>query len=256
MGSLNINGLLSHIDHLRIFMNNQPFDILAINETKLNSIVTDEQIRLTGYNVIRNDRDEFGGGVCIFVRSSINYKIIKDFADENLELIALEIKKPNSRPFLVATWYRPPKSPVCIFDSFEQFIQKIDKTYEDIYILGDMNCDFMRDPSESHTKCLIDVLDIYQFSQTITKPTRVTKTSKTLIDLFITNNTKSVSQSGVYPLSISDHYLINGVRKIGIPRKQPRFIQTRSLKHFRNLNKLWVINSKRNLEERRRMRSL
>ena len=103
------------------------------------------------------------GGICNFVRSSTNYKITKDFADKNLELIALEIKKPNSRSFLVATWYRPPKSPVCIFDSFEQFIPKADKTYEDIYIFGDMNCDFMRDPLESHTKCLTDVLDVYQF---------------------------------------------------------------------------------------------
>ena len=56
--------------------------------------------------------------------------------------------------------------------------------------------------------------------------------SKTLNDLFITNNTKSASQSGVYPLAISNHNLMKGIRKIGIPRKQPRFIKTRSLQHF------------------------
>ena len=37
MGSLNINSLCKHIDELRALMVGEPLDILAINETKLES---------------------------------------------------------------------------------------------------------------------------------------------------------------------------------------------------------------------------
>ena len=57
------------------------------------------------------------------------------------------------------------------------------------------------------------------------------KTS-TLIDLFTTNNKESFVYSGVYSLTISDHNLIFAVRKIGVPRQSPRFVETRNFKKF------------------------
>ena len=98
--------------------------------------------------------------------------------------------------------------------------------------MGDINCNLLAASPEYHTKQLNDLLDIYQLTQIINEPTRVTEKSHTLIDLFITNDKENIVSSGVYPLSISDHYLIYAVRKIGIPRSNPRFIQTRSFKHF------------------------
>ena len=66
----------------------------------------------------------------------------------------------------------------------------------------------------------------------ISEPIRVTSNTSTLIDLFITNNTKSIVHSGVYSLSISDHNLIFAIRKIDIPRRSPRYVETRSFKKF------------------------
>ena len=40
----------------------------------------------------------------------------------NLENLPIEIRKPNSKPFLVATWYRSPSSPTDLFSSYESFI--------------------------------------------------------------------------------------------------------------------------------------
>jgi len=48
-------------------------------------------------------------------------------------------------------------------------------------------------------------------NQVLTEPTRVTPISKTLIDVVITNSKESLSHIGVYPLSISDHYLIYAI---------------------------------------------
>ena len=69
-------------------------------------------------------------------------------------------------------------------------------------------------------------------NQVLAEPARVTPISKTLIDVVITNSKERLSHTGAYPLSISDHYLIYAIRKIGIPRGRPRFVEARNFKHF------------------------
>ena len=113
MASLNINSLLAHIDQLRVlnFIDNSNIDILAINETKLDFSIDDDQVHLAGYDIVRKDRIQngrSGGGVCIYLRSNLNFRIREDLLNDNLECLVIEITNPRSRPFLVGTWYRPP----------------------------------------------------------------------------------------------------------------------------------------------------
>ena len=129
MASLNINSLLAHIDDLRVFIDNSNIDILAINETKLDFSIDDYQVYLTGFDIIRKDRlhnGRSGGGVCIYLRSSLNFRIREDLLNDNLECIVVEISNTRSKPFLVGTWYRPPNSPSDLFSYFETLLDKID----------------------------------------------------------------------------------------------------------------------------------
>jgi len=48
----------------------------------------------------------------------------------------------------------------------------------------------------------------------------------------IQKNTESIVRSRVFPLAISNHNLIFVVRKIGIPRRSPRYVETRNFKKF------------------------
>ena len=63
--------------------------------------------------------------MCVYVRNSINFERKLDLECDELELITIEIKKPNSNPFLVTTWYRPPKSPIQLFNKFEEIVDFI-----------------------------------------------------------------------------------------------------------------------------------
>ena len=74
-------------------MEKQPFDILAVNETRLDETIPDSSIQIPGYFVVRNDRNRNGGGVCAYVRSSINIRRRTDLESSSLELLALEVKK-------------------------------------------------------------------------------------------------------------------------------------------------------------------
>ena len=72
--------------------------------------------------------------------------------------------------------------------------------------------------------------------QIVNEPTRVTQTTMSLIDYCVTNRPESIVFSGVYPTSISDHDLVFAVRKVGISRGNPKFIETRSFKNFEEDN--------------------
>ena len=126
MGSLNINSLVKHIDELRVAMINQPLDILPINDSKLDDNDSDNMLSLHGYTLVRRDRNKKGGGVCVYLHDSLSFKRLHEFEEQNLELIALEIQKPNSKPFLFTAWYRPPKLDSECFKYFELFLEKVD----------------------------------------------------------------------------------------------------------------------------------
>lgn len=50
MASLNINGLRSHLDDLKVVMNDLEVDILALNETKLDSSIGQQITDIAGYS--------------------------------------------------------------------------------------------------------------------------------------------------------------------------------------------------------------
>ena len=54
-------------------MHSQQFDT-SINETWLDSTVADHEVDIDGYELIRKNRNRNGGGVAIYIRSSINFK--------------------------------------------------------------------------------------------------------------------------------------------------------------------------------------
>ena len=56
LASLNINKLITHIDELRILLAHNEIDILSINETKLNETISDNEVNISGYDIIRRDR--------------------------------------------------------------------------------------------------------------------------------------------------------------------------------------------------------
>ena len=100
--------------------------------------VSDGLVNNCGYDIIRKDRSRRGGGVC-----SINYKTRNDLVPDGLEAVCLEICKPNSLTFIVASVYRPPDASSAFFYAFEKMIGLIDDENKELRILGDLNCDML-----------------------------------------------------------------------------------------------------------------
>ena len=190
---------------------------------------------------IQNGRS--GGGVCIYLRSNLNFRIREDLLNDNLECLVIEITNPRSRPFLVGTWYRPPSSPPDLFSHFEVLMDKIDAENSEFHLLGDINCNMLSGSPDSNTSELLNILDIYDFHQLITEPTRITLTSQTLIDLCITNFPDKITASGTFSLGISDHSLVYLVRKSSYPKWQiNKPVIRRDFKQFKEANFLYDLN--------------
>ena len=224
MAFLNIVSLLPKIDEISHSMSNKLIDLIAFNETRLDPNITNGMVHLNDYDLIRKDRSRNGGGVCIYLRSSINYKIRNDLVPSELEAVCIEIIKPHSKPFLVATVYRPPSASSEFFDHFEKLIKATDDENKEIYVLGDLNCDILKADEDSNfpTKKIKSLYELYQLSQLIDKPTRITMTTKSLIDHIVTNAPEKISNTGVIHTGISDHSLIFAIRKISIEKKNTK----------------------------------
>ena len=104
---LNINSLLSIIDKICYIAKLTNATVVGLSETKLQNTVLSSEIQIEGYNLVRYDQSQRGGGVACFVKNYILYNRKSNFCI-NTENILIEIFLPKSKPVLIGILYRPP----------------------------------------------------------------------------------------------------------------------------------------------------
>ena len=137
---------------LEVILREIDIDIIGLSETHLNEQIEDSEVNITGYCIFRNDRDENGGGVALYVKKSLTYSTVT-WKSEKLELLSLEISPTHANPFLLVCWYRPPTSKVDeeSFENHRDTLKQLDKEEKEIILIGDTNCDLASKQS-SNTK--------------------------------------------------------------------------------------------------------
>ena len=93
-------------------------DIICIVETWLNNEITDVEVNLPDYQLFRLDRCGRGGGIAIYVRTFLSCKVLFQGGPFSLEFLSVSIKCQPFYTFCLCLFYRPPSSPVSIFDNF------------------------------------------------------------------------------------------------------------------------------------------
>ena len=98
------------------------FDILAINESKFNTSISDGLVNIQDYKLERNDRYfNGGGGTALYIKDSLNDILRTDLIPDDIEMVAIEIVKRNVKSFIVSTWYRPSDATNNIFENSRIF---------------------------------------------------------------------------------------------------------------------------------------
>ena len=98
--------------------------------------------------------------------------------------------------------------------------------------MGDLNCDVGATPVDHNTNRLLEICNTFQYKQLIQQPTRITKNTATIIDLFLTNDTTKFSHYGTLDIAISDHNFIYAIRKLPSFKSSPKIILSRQYKYF------------------------
>ncbi|CAB4024977.1 Hypothetical predicted protein [Paramuricea clavata] len=165
-----------------------------------------KDIQIDGYKLAsRLDRvRDTWGGVAMLVKEHIPFDERIDLRNDNLEAIWIEITYPNSSPILVATIFRPPKSPVLWYEHFIDMCENAYCEEKEVIIMSDINIDFLK--PNSIPKQWVDIIESYNLTQLIKVPTRVTNSSKTCIDHIYFTNPEHVRATKVATISISDHF--------------------------------------------------
>ena len=73
VGHLNVNSLLSKIEELRALAFNTNNSVLGITKTKFDNTVSNEELKIDGYNLLQSDRNKNGGGVACYIKNNIDH---------------------------------------------------------------------------------------------------------------------------------------------------------------------------------------
>ena len=235
--------------------------VLSLNETWLDSSISDSEIQLPGYSLERRDKTHQNGGVLIYVSSNLDYKVIQEFENDQLDIQCLwmEITPPKSKGLIFCSCYRPPNvgDVATYVEGLRNMLTVVADQEKEIVITGDLNFDLKQSNKPAPTKCFINITKEFSLWQIIDNFTHITENSKTLIDVFFTS-LPDLYVLGVIPVGFSDHsatYAICKLYRLKLP--PPRIIDTRNFKHFNrdafieDLNKvLWsLINSFADVED-------
>ena len=120
---LNVCSLLKNIDEIRLLLDEAKINILTMCETRLDGSVSDNEICIDGYNIVRNDRNRNGGGVIMYIRNTVDFKILAEYQNHDLEIICIQVNLYKEKPFILMSWYRPPDSSINVFDKLETILQ-------------------------------------------------------------------------------------------------------------------------------------
>jgi len=176
---------------------------------------------LPGYNSLeyklRNPNTQ-GGGVGIYIKKSIKYNVLSAqsvFVDRIFESIFIQLNLSNTKKCIVGSVYRPGTAHPTLTagDAFTNFSELLSNVLDElssynmpIYLLGDLNLDVLQIDSSNTVSDYINLLFSYGLLQVITKPTRCTDHSATIIDHVITNTILTNYNSYIITSGVSDHF--------------------------------------------------
>ena len=177
----NCRSLLPKLDNLRVQANSLNPCIIALTETWLDASISDYELCIPGYSVLRRDGNRRGGGVLLYVR--IDLSILWTSFHHSLELLFVDIRLRQGN-MLIGLFYHPPSAPVSIIDDLDAALSDFHPTrLSSAPLLGDFNINLMSATPNINPRFLPmkDLAGTFNLTQVVTEPTKCTNDSSSLI---------------------------------------------------------------------------
>ena len=238
----NTRSLPLHINSLKdvIAQTENKIDLIGISETRLiddsetqlkdDSVLS--KIQIDGYYFVHTPTNSSCGGAGLYISKKLDFVRRRDFEFKiaSCETCFIELFTHNKQKnIIIGVIYRHPH------DNHTEFIHKLQCTAENILkkysliILGDININ-VSVPNDLFAKMYKDALLGLDIKNLISRPTRITNTSETIIDHILTSLPLDTVRSGILINDMTDHLPVYALFNISPKRRYFRPVFYRSFK--------------------------
>ena len=184
---INCNSLFGNFENFVDLVDsvNNIFDVIAVSETHLDG-TADDLVNLHGYTFINKNRTyKSKGGIGMYLKNNLSYKIRPDIKSDNIvyELLAVEILNPLNKNIIVVVVYRPPGTDLNGFNTMiGSLCDMVRSENKLVYWARDFKINLLNAESHKATNEFLNVMLSNSLYPAITKPTRISEHSATVID--------------------------------------------------------------------------
>ena len=249
--SLNIQSLPSKFseftDLLSQFPPDKTPDVVCIQETW--KIIDNSFFPLINYHPLETNTRQVsrGGGVGIYVKENLSFKVLKNYSifyERIFESLFVEITFENGKKIIVGSVYCPPKAPGLTFtQQFAQFSEVLTNLLavlsgnsEQVFIYGDFNLNVLEIENNNFISEYVETVFSFGFLQLVTRPTRISENSASIIDHILTNSNVQEHETFIICSKLSDHFPVAHQLNFAKIKQQKITFETRSLTEH-NINK-------------------
>ena len=213
----NLESITNLIDNSNI-----NFDLIGITETKLQILNESKNpntnsetennslfsLNIPGFEFEHTPTNSAFGGAGLYISHKCEYKRRLDieFNIESCETCFVElISQDKNKNIIVGIIYRHPHN------NFDQFFPVLQSTCEkvlkdyNLILMGDTNIDVSVGTNVAQAKTYQDLLLGLDIKNLISRPTRITNTTETIIDHILTNLSYDSVRAGIVVSDITDH---------------------------------------------------
>lgn len=236
---------MAHKDEIQheIFQKVQPA-IVALTETRITAEMEDSEVSVPGYSVVRCDAENRNtGGVILYVRDNIKYELERiNKIEMNCWCAAVEVKDKVYKGIIVVVYHSPSASDADFVRYIEDLAEEL-TIKENCMILGDFNIDMKTDTY--YKKKLLTGMASLGMKQYVEEPTRITKDSRSTIDLLFAN--KNVQLQVAHEPKITDHAWVKVVLSTN---KVENMLREFSVRNYKKIDSNELVRVLRNKMQR------
>ena len=207
MLNVNLRGVRSNFGTLTSFLHqlNTNIDVLVVTEARLDK-QSESLYNISGYNKLHLHRNDKGGGILAYIKSSLHFEKIEKFTGifESHEALCFSITPPKSPPITIFAVYRPPDHDLGKFLNYFENLHH--RSYRrKIILVGDINACISRDANNRKFVELKSFLACHNFRQLISFPTFYSHQSNPSTLDHTWTNLDVKTRSYVFKSPLSDH---------------------------------------------------
>lgn len=204
---INVRSLPKNYDDVGVVVRNRKPNLVFLSETRLTEDIENKEVNIKQYKLLRCDsHTRATGGVAMYVKRGVNYEVVSnECIVNNMWILAIKVKNPNMKGTYAVLYHSPSTSDSEFIDLFEKWCEENVNHEELITICGDFNVNLMT--RSTYSNKISNVIRSMGLKQIISDPTRVTETSRSLIDYVITND-YNMNATVLLSDKITDHSTI------------------------------------------------